>query len=83
MMYPFSLGDLRDSSIVLANIWIMPVLQKFWEDLRYLFGEITYGGQDITIRQAFEYYLFGLYLQDNVLDQKEMFHLLKMKGGIL
>ena len=45
MMYPFSLGDLRDSSIVLNNYMEgaggsgkIP-----WEDLRYIFGEIMYG----------------------------------------
>ena len=43
--YDFSLGDLRDSSIVLHKY--MEDLQSGnvpWDDLRYIFGQIMYGG---------------------------------------
>jgi len=43
--YDFSLGDLRDSSIVLHKY--IDKLQSGnvpWEDLRYIFGQIMYGG---------------------------------------
>lgn len=44
--YAFSMGDLRDSSIVLQNY--MDSNQASgkipWDDLKYLFGEIMYGG---------------------------------------
>jgi len=45
-VYPFSMGDLRDSSIVLQNY--METNQASgkipWDDLKYIFGEIMYGG---------------------------------------
>jgi len=43
--YDFSLGDLRDSSIVLHKY--IDKLQSGnvpWDDLRYIFGQIMYGG---------------------------------------
>jgi dynein heavy chain len=50
MKYPFSEGDLRDSSIVLQNYMEgaggsgkVP-----WDDLRYLIGEIMYGGHIVN-----------------------------------
>jgi len=50
MRYPFSEGDLRDSSIVLQNYMDgaggsgkVP-----WDDLKYLIGEIMYGGHIVN-----------------------------------
>ena len=46
MMYPFSIGDLRDSAIVLQNYLDSNAGSGKipWDDLRYIFGEIMYGG---------------------------------------
>jgi len=46
--YPFSLGDLRDSSIVLSNYMENAPPKIPWADLKYLFGEITYGGHIVN-----------------------------------
>lgn len=42
-MYPFNLGDLTISVMVLYN-YLESSNKIPWEDLRYLFGEIMYGG---------------------------------------
>jgi dynein heavy chain len=46
MRYPFSVGDLRDSAIVLNNYMeTNSASGKIpWDDLRYIFGAIMYGG---------------------------------------
>ena len=46
MRYPFSVGDLRDSAIVLQNYMENNAASGKvpWDDLRYIFGEIMYGG---------------------------------------
>merc|ERR1712187_297477 len=44
MLYPFSNGDLRDSASVLYNYLDIAGAKIPWEDLRYIFGEIMYGG---------------------------------------
>jgi len=49
MIYPFSLGDLRDSSSVLHKQFER--LQSGtvpWIDLRYIFSEIMYGGHIVN-----------------------------------
>jgi len=45
MKYPFSAGDLRDSAQVLYNYLEGSSSVKIpWDDLRYIFGDIMYGG---------------------------------------
>jgi len=46
MRYPFSVGDLRDSAIVLNNYMENNAASGKipWDDLRYIFGAIMYGG---------------------------------------
>lgn len=45
MMYPFSIGDLRDSYLVLNKYMESNQGAKVpFEDLIYIFGEIMYGG---------------------------------------
>lgn len=46
MRYPFSVGDLRDSAIVLNNYMESNAASGKipWDDLRYIFGAIMYGG---------------------------------------
>jgi dynein heavy chain len=47
-MYPFSLGDLRDSAVCLQNYMENATGKIPWEDLRYIFGEIIYGGHIVN-----------------------------------
>jgi Na+-translocating ferredoxin:NAD+ oxidoreductase RnfD subunit len=49
IMYPFSLGDLRDSSVCLSNYMENASSKIPWEDLRYIFGQIMYGGHIGTV----------------------------------
>lgn len=42
-LYPFNTGDLTISAMVLYN-YLEANTKVPWEDLRYLFGEIMYGG---------------------------------------
>ncbi|XP_029461663.1 dynein heavy chain 11, axonemal-like isoform X2 [Rhinatrema bivittatum] len=68
--YPFSIGDLTISVSVLFN-YLEANAQVPWEDLRYLFGEIMYGGHitDDWDRRLCRTYLEE-YLQPNQLDRK-------------
>ncbi|OXB72395.1 UNVERIFIED_CONTAM: hypothetical protein H355_012867 [Colinus virginianus] len=51
MSYPFSIGDLRDSALVLFNyIEAQNAVKVPWDDLKYIFGEIMYGGHIIDVR---------------------------------
>lgn len=45
MFYPFNIGDLRDSYYVLIkNLENNTSGRIPWDDLKYIFGEIMYGG---------------------------------------
>jgi len=45
MFYPFNIGDLRDSYLVLCKNAENNTTGKIpWDDLKYIFGEIMYGG---------------------------------------
>merc|ERR1719240_1850582 len=49
MMYPFAVGDLRDSAVILQNYMENSGGGKIpWEDLKYLFGDIMYGGHIVN-----------------------------------
>jgi dynein heavy chain len=74
MMYPFATGDLRDSASILYNYLESNASGKVpWDDLRYLFGEIMYGGHivDDWDRKLCKTYL-EFYMQDNLLDETEL-----------
>jgi dynein heavy chain len=81
--YPFSMGDLRDSSIVLQNY--MDNNQSSgkipWDDLKYIFGEIMYGGHivDDWDRRFCATYLDNL-MKDDLLDEAEMFPFIEGKS---
>ncbi|XP_018585062.2 dynein heavy chain 11, axonemal [Scleropages formosus] len=68
--YPFSTGDLTISVNVLYN-YLEANSQVPWEDLRYLFGEIMYGGHitDDWDRRLCRTYLEE-YMQPNQFDRK-------------
>merc|ERR1719421_706509 len=74
MMYPFSAGDLRDSASVLYNYLEGSSSVKIpWDDMRYIFGEIMYGGHivDDWDRKMCATYL-NYFMVDELLDETEM-----------
>jgi dynein heavy chain len=74
MNYPFAAGDLRDSAQVLYNYLEGSASVKIpWDDLRYIFGEIMYGGHivDEWDRRMCEKYLL-YFMKDELLDEIEM-----------
>jgi dynein heavy chain len=48
MQYPFAIGDLVSSAAVLRNYMESAPTKIPWVDLRYIFGEIMYGGHIIN-----------------------------------
>lgn len=74
MMYPFSLGDLRDSAVCLNNYMENVESRIPWQDLRYIFGEIMYGGHIVN---DFDRLLCNSYLDfimdDGLLEEMEFF----------
>jgi dynein heavy chain len=74
MMYPFALGDLRDSVVCLQNYMENSSGRVPWEDLRYIFGEIMYGGHIVN---DFDRLLVNRYLEhflrDELLEEMELF----------
>merc|ERR1719386_196286 len=75
MNYPFSIGDLRDSSVVLNNYMETTASSGKipWDDLRYIFGEIMYGGHivDDWDRKLCKTYL-EFFMHDDLLDEAEL-----------
>lgn len=76
MRYPFSVGDLRDSALVLNSYMenAQGTSKIPWDDLRYIFGEIMYGGHivDDWDRKLCKTYLETL-MKNDLLDETEMF----------
>ncbi|VDI07166.1 dynein heavy chain, axonemal [Mytilus galloprovincialis] len=66
--YPFNTGDLTISAMVLYN-YLEANTKVPWEDLRYLFGEIMYGGHitDDWDRRLVKTYL-EVYMHPDMLD---------------
>uniref|UniRef100_A0A7S3JKK7 Uncharacterized protein n=1 Tax=Euplotes harpa TaxID=151035 RepID=A0A7S3JKK7_9SPIT len=85
MSYPFSMGDLRDSAIVLKNYMDKNTTSGKvpWDDLRYIFGEIMYGGHivDDLDRRLNKAYLENL-MKDNLLDEAELFPFVEGKKDV-
>jgi len=84
MKYPFSVGDLRDSATCLQNYMENSGGGKIpWQDLKYIFGEIMYGGHivnDFDRLLANEYLNF--YMKDELLDEMEMYPFAEDEKGI-
>ena len=81
--YPFSMGDLRDSSVVLQNY--MDNNQASgkipWDDLRYLFGEIMYGGHIVDdIDKRFCSTFLENLMNDSLLDEAELYPFIEGKN---
>merc|ERR1711977_789511 len=71
MMYPFAVGDLRDSAVILSNYMENSGGGKIpWMDLKYLFGEIMYGGHIVNDfdRLTCKVYL-DFFMKDELLDE--------------
>jgi len=84
MNYPFSLGDLRDSSVCLANYMEANGGGKIpWADLRYIFGEIMYGGHVVN---DFDRLLVNAYLEwfmkDELLEETELYPFAEDEKGL-
>ena len=86
MRYPFSMGDLRDSAIVLNNYMETGASSGKipWDDLKYLFGEIMYGGHivDGWDRIMCKAYLDNLMTDELTNDEKELFPFLPADGKV-
>jgi dynein heavy chain len=76
MNYPFSIGDLRDSTEVLNNYMETTAASGKipWDDLRYIFGEIMYGGHivDNVDRRFCSTFLENL-MTEKILEEEELF----------
>jgi dynein heavy chain len=73
--YPFSIGDLQNSSTCLHNYMENSSGGKVpWQDLKYIFGEIMYGGHitDDFDRLLTNEYL-NFYMKDGLLEESELF----------
>jgi len=83
MKYPFNMGDLRDSSIILNNYLENNASSGKvpWDDLKYLFGEIMYGGHVVNDwdRILVSAYLDNL-MNDLLLDEAELFPFIEGKN---
>lgn len=78
MMYPFSVGDLTCSAAVLRNYMDSAPARVPWADLRYLFGEIMYGGHivnDFDRLLASTYLEF--YMKEELLDEMVLYPFLE------
>jgi len=84
MKYPFSIGDLRDSATCLQNYMENSGGGKIpWQDLKYIFGEIMYGGHivnDFDRLLANEYLNF--YMKEELLDEMEMYPFVEDEKGV-
>ncbi len=84
MQYPFSIGDLRDSAICLSNYMEKNAGGKTpWQDLKYIFGEIVYGGHIVNDfdRLLANTYL-DWYMKDELLDETEMYPFVEHEAGV-
>eukprot|EP00741_Cyanophora_paradoxa_P016051 tig00000042_g15496.t1 len=74
-LYPFNVGDLTSSAMVTNNYLEVggPGAKIPWEDLRYIFGEIMYGGHitDDWDRRLCNAYLTTL-MRDELIDGTEL-----------
>jgi dynein heavy chain len=84
MMYPFAMGDLRDSCKCLTNYMENSGGGKIpWQDLKYIFGEIMYGGHivnDFDRLMAMSYLDF--FMKDELLDETEMYPFAEDEKGV-
>ena len=72
--YPFAMNDLTSSCLVLQNYMSTAPARVPWRDLRYLFGEIMYGGHIVNDfdRLLTNTYL-EYYLRDALLEEMDLY----------
>jgi len=83
MFYPFSIGDLRDSYYVLCKNVENNVSGRLpWADLKYIFGEIMYGGHivDDFDRRLCMAYLEGIMQNELCMEDFELFPFVEGKN---
>jgi hypothetical protein len=83
MKYPFSVGDLRDSALVMKNYMESNAASGKipWDDLKYLIGEIMYGGHVVDDRdRIFVIAFLNNLMNDTLLDEAELFPFIEGKG---
>lgn len=83
MFYPFSIGDLRDSYYILCkNVENNMSGRLPWADLKYIFGEIMYGGHivDDMDRRLCMAYLEGIMENNLLMDEFELFPFVEGKN---
>jgi len=73
-IYPFGTGDLMNSGQVLSNYLEASANKVPWKDLRYIFGEIMYGGHitddwDRLLCMTYQ----DFFIRNEILDEMEMF----------
>jgi dynein heavy chain len=73
MVYHFGVGDLKASATVLGNYLDSGASKVPWEDLRYIIGEIIYGGHivndvDRTLCMAY----LEFFMKDELFEEMEM-----------
>jgi len=74
MMYPFSLGDLRDSAVCLTNYMEDADAKIPWADLRYIFGQIMYGGHIVNDNDRLLCMTYLDFLMDDgLMEEKELY----------
>ena len=82
MSYPFSIGDLVNSATLLKNYMDTAPAKVPWVDLRYLFGEIMYGGHIVN---SFDRILANTYLEyymkEDILDEMSLYPYLDKDSG--
>lgn len=85
MNYPFSVGDLRDSAACLTNYLdnASGGSKIPWEDLKYIFGEIMYGGHIVNDldRLLSKTYLDHL-MREELLDEMQLFPFVSPGDGV-
>jgi len=82
MSYPFNMGDLRDSYLVMNRYMEQNAGGKVpFDDLVYIFGEIMYGGHivDDWDRRLCNNYLFNI-MHEGLFDELELFPYLDGKN---
>eukprot|EP00753_Platysulcus_tardus_P011842 PLAT3317.22.p1 GENE.PLAT3317.22~~PLAT3317.22.p1 ORF type:complete len:2183 (+),score=1467.98 PLAT3317.22:1402-7950(+) len=82
MRYPFNSGDLKSSKIVMSNYMESAGARVPWDDLRYIFGEIMYGGHIVNDydRLLCQTYL-AHFFRDELLEEMELFPFLDGGDG--
>ena len=82
MMYPFNMGDLRDSYLVMNRYMETNMGKVPFADLIYIFGEIMYGGHivDDWDRKLCNNYLLNI-MNEGLFDELELFPFVDSQKG--